>query len=79
MKLIVFWQENKQLKDIIEAKKTATIVDVHCQLADRSHEQLLGCNKHSFTSYGLPQLAIIFPDSITSAKISAGLAMMIVL
>lgn len=34
-------QEIKQQKDIIEANSSATIVDVHCQLADRSHEQLL--------------------------------------
>ena len=35
-------QEIKQHQDTIEANSSATIVDVHCQLADRSHEQLLG-------------------------------------
>ncbi|CAH3180891.1 unnamed protein product [Porites lobata] len=34
-------QEIKQHLDTIEANSSATIVDVHCQLADRSHEQLL--------------------------------------
>lgn len=34
-------QEIKQHQDTIEANSSATIVDVHCQLADRSHEQLL--------------------------------------
>jgi len=34
-------QEIKQHKDTIDANSSATIVDVHCQLADRSHEQLL--------------------------------------
>ena len=35
-------QEIKQHQDTIEASSSVTIVDVHCQLADRSHEQLLG-------------------------------------
>ena len=35
-------QEIKQLKDQLEESAASTIVDVHCQLADRSHEQLLG-------------------------------------
>lgn len=35
-------QEVKQLNDQLEESAAATIVDVHCQLADRSHEQLLG-------------------------------------
>ncbi|XP_074637432.1 uncharacterized protein LOC141895506 [Acropora palmata] len=34
-------QEIKQHLDTIEAHSSATVVDVHCQLADRSHEQLL--------------------------------------
>jgi hypothetical protein len=35
-------QETQQLNDQLEESAAATIVDVHCQLADRSHEQLLG-------------------------------------
>lgn len=35
-------QEIKQSKDELEDNAAETIVDVHCQLADRSHEQLLG-------------------------------------
>ncbi|EDO39453.1 predicted protein [Nematostella vectensis] len=34
-------QEIKQCQDQMEANAVATVVDVHCQLADRSHEQLL--------------------------------------
>lgn len=43
-------QEIMQCKDDMEASANETIVDVHCQLADKSHEQLLGnCHDNSLS------------------------------
>ena len=36
------WQEIKHLQQAYDEIKTAAVVDIQCQLADRSHDLLLG-------------------------------------